>query len=57
MKVSLTITDERVVSEQYGRNVKTEEYERVNVTSSSVSAAVLAGILRAVADDLTGGKR
>jgi hypothetical protein len=59
MKVSLTIVDKRPQpsSGTYVNTTKFEDYDRVSLVDASMSPPVLAGVLRAIANDLEGVAR
>lgn len=54
MKLSLTIVASRIKQDAYAHTsaAKREDYEKVNVTEIKAPAAVLAGLLRSIADDI-----
>jgi hypothetical protein len=53
MKLTLTVTDQRQVFGRNFPNDKTEDYDRVSVVDLEATRDVLAGFLRAVADDIS----
>lgn len=53
MKLTLALTDTRnKITTYYQANPETEEYRRVDLPNVVASQSVIAGILRAVADEI-----
>lgn len=51
MKLSITVQDTRAKWNRYGTS-ETEEYDRVSVLDLEGNGAIVAGVLRAIADDI-----
>lgn len=53
MQLTVTLTDDRIARAQFaGPSAKPEKYERVNITIDAAPSFVVAGVLRAIADDV-----